>query len=142
MVEGVCVRLNRRDLPVGGLEFSDQVHRLLMVILQKLCSSHTILPRTPPGTHRFQRAVSAKDVLIGMMRPRSRLAYVRRLLLAPLRIRLQARYGTPMGLQPTPARSQAMRTQGAFFLHIGRQPLCLMAREAAHRGARIVWNAI
>src|SRR5262249_4602329 len=45
MVEGVGVRLNRPDLPFGGLEFSDQTHRLLMVILQKLCSSHTILPR-------------------------------------------------------------------------------------------------
>src|SRR5215510_3222253 len=53
MVEGVGVRLNRPDLPVGGLEFSDQAHRLLMVILQKLCSSHTTLPRTPPGTHRL-----------------------------------------------------------------------------------------
>src|SRR5262245_65421660 len=45
MVEGVGVRLNRPDLPVGGLEFSDQAHRLLMVILQKLCSNHTILLR-------------------------------------------------------------------------------------------------
>src|SRR5262245_42434595 len=45
MVEGVGVRLNRPDLPVGGLEISNQAHRLQMVILQKLCSSHTILPR-------------------------------------------------------------------------------------------------
>src|SRR5262252_5404831 len=45
MVEDVGVRLNRPDLPVSGLEFSDQAYRLLMVILQKLSSSHAILLR-------------------------------------------------------------------------------------------------
>src|SRR5262245_48022085 len=49
MVEDVGVRLNRPDLPVSGVEFFDQAHRLLMVILQKLCGSHAILLRKISG---------------------------------------------------------------------------------------------
>src|SRR5262245_11839376 len=45
MVEDVGVSLNRPDLPVSVVEFFDQAHRLLMVILQKLCGSHVILLR-------------------------------------------------------------------------------------------------
>src|SRR5262249_31346990 len=56
------------------------------------------------GTHRFQRAGSAKDALIGIKRPGSRLACFDRSLLMSTRIQLQARFGPPMGLPSETAR--------------------------------------
>src|SRR5262249_61723308 len=50
--------------------------------------------RRPPGTRRFQRAVSAKDLLIGIRRPRSRSVCVGRLLLNPVPCALRAFNGS------------------------------------------------
>jgi len=56
------------------------------------------------GTHRFQRAVVGKDVLIGTICPWRRFACVERLLFAILRVPPWARCGPPIGFLPTTAR--------------------------------------
>src|SRR5262245_43935867 len=119
MVEGVNVRLHRPDLPVGGFEFSDQDHRLLMVILQKLRSIHTILHRKIEA----QKNRGPEKSRIEDRRSKTASSRVRR-------------------LETFDPRSSNLDLRTTFFLHNGRQPLCLMTREAAHRGARFVWNAI
>jgi len=65
---------------------------------------HLKLRKSPLGTHRFQRAVSAKGVLIWSRRSRIRRACVKWLSSAIARIRPQTLCGHQMGLPHTTAR--------------------------------------
>src|SRR4030095_9036457 len=60
--------------------------------------------REPLGTHRFQRAVVGKCLLVRIRRPPKSPCLCRVLSLAILRIRPQTRCGPTMGLSLTPAR--------------------------------------
>jgi hypothetical protein len=73
-------------------------------IVESVCQVFYGSAEVTLGTHRFQRAVSARDVLIGSRRFQYRRNCAELSSLAILRIRDQSRCGPPMGLLTTPPR--------------------------------------